>query len=113
MRISSLFYLGFIFISAQVTAQTKTYSVTDFGAKGDGKTINTAAINEAISACNKAGGGTVLVPPGVFVSGTILLKSNVDLHLEAGAIVEASKDTSDYLYGLNRSFSGKATIEED
>jgi polygalacturonase len=74
-----------------------TYNILSFGARGDGKTINTQAINQAIIRCNRNGGGTVLIPPGNFVSGTIVLLSDVDLHLDPGAILVGSKDTSDYL----------------
>ena len=57
------------------------YFITDFGAVGDGKTLNTAAIQNAIDTCTSAGGGQVIVPAGRFLSGTICLKSNVELHL--------------------------------
>lgn len=81
----------------------KTYPITDFGAVGDGKTINTRAINEAVSACNAAGGGTVLVPVGTFLSGTIRLLSNVNLHLEAGSVLKGSPNVADYqLDGVKR-----------
>jgi polygalacturonase len=77
--------------------QSNTYNILDFGANGDGKTINTFAINRAVEMCNKKGGGTVLIPPGVFVSGTVVLLSNVNFHLDPGAILFGSSDTSDYL----------------
>src|SRR5579872_3633268 len=59
------------------------YSVRDFGAKGDGKTLDTAAVQAAIDACNRDQGGTVLVPAGVFLIGTVEMKSNVTLHIAA------------------------------
>ena len=71
------------------------YLVTDFGAVGDGKTLNTAAIQKAIDACTSAGGGRVVVPAGKFLSGTICLKSNVELHLESGAELISSLDPND------------------
>src|SRR5262245_12750745 len=61
----------------------RVYNVRDFGAKGDGTTLDTAAIQSAIDACVGDKGGTVLVPAGNFVVGTIELKSNVKLHLAA------------------------------
>ncbi len=70
-------------------------SITDFGAIGDGKTLNTAAIQAAIDCCTAAGGGRVTVPAGQFLSGTICLKSHVDLHLESGAVLMASLDPAD------------------
>ena len=72
------------------------YNILDHGAKADGKTVNTAAINQAIEACNKAGGGTVFVPAGEFRTGTVILLSNVTLHLDAGAILKGSDDLKDY-----------------
>src|SRR3990170_3691595 len=60
---------------------TRVYNIRDFGAKGDGKTLDTAALQAAIDACTRDGGGTVLVPSGTFVIGTTELKSNVTLHL--------------------------------
>jgi hypothetical protein len=63
----------------------RVFKITEFGAKGDGSTIDTRAINEAIEACAAAGGGQVLVPPGRYLSGTIHLRSHITLFLAAGA----------------------------
>ena len=71
------------------------YLITDFGAAGDGKTLNTAAIQKAVDDCTSSGGGRVIVPAGRFLSGTICLKSNVDLHLESGAELISSLDPAD------------------
>jgi hypothetical protein len=71
-------------------------NVLDFGAAGDGSTLNTTPIQAAIDACHAAGGGRVIVPPGVFVTGTIRLKSNVTLHLESGARIQGSRNQADY-----------------
>ena len=71
------------------------YSITDFGAVADGITRSTAAIQAAIDACTASGGGRVTVPAGKYLSGTIQLKSNVDLHLESGAELIASLDPAD------------------
>lgn len=78
----------------QVT--TTSFDIRDFGAVGDGKTGNTAAIQAAIDACAVAGGGRVVVPAGVFVSGAIALKSCIELHLAAGAVLQGSRDFRDY-----------------
>ena len=66
------------------------YYVKDFGAKGDGKALDHIAINKAIEAATNAGGGQVLFSPGTYLCGSIRLKSNVDLHLMAGAKILAA-----------------------
>ena len=71
------------------------YTITDFGAVGDGKALNTAAIQRAIDACAATGGGRVSIPAGKYLSGTICLKSNVELHLESGAELISSLDPAD------------------
>lgn len=72
------------------------YDITEFGAAAGGKTLCTAAIQTAIDACHAAGGGTVVVPAGVFKTGTVWLKSNVELHLSHGATLLASENLDDY-----------------
>ena len=72
------------------------YNITSFGAKPDGKTLNTQAIQKAIDECFKRGGGTVLVPPGTFLTGSISLKSHVSLYLSKNAILLASGNIADY-----------------
>src|SRR5262245_42912619 len=59
----------------------QVYNVREFGAKGDGVALDTAPVQAAIDACSRDQGGTVLVPAGDFVVGTLELKSNVTLHL--------------------------------
>jgi polygalacturonase len=75
----------------------RNFDITRFGAVGDGTTMNTAAFASAIAACNRAGGGHVIVPPGSFLTGAIHLLSNVDLHVESGATILFSQDPSDFL----------------
>jgi polygalacturonase len=70
------------------------YNIAKYGAVSGGITINTKAINAAIQACSKAGGGRVIVPVGTWLTGAIYLKSNVNLHLEDSA--RFSRDTKDY-----------------
>ncbi len=74
----------------------RVFCVRDFGAAGDGKTLDTAAINKAIDACAAAGGGTVLLPPGKYLSGTVHLKSNVTLQLAEGARLVGTDDLDAY-----------------
>jgi polygalacturonase len=75
---------------------TATYNIRDFGAKGDGTTLDTAALQSAIDDCHRDRGGTVLVPAGTFVIGTVELKSNVTLHLAASAKLRGSADGKQY-----------------
>jgi hypothetical protein len=75
----------------------RIFDVMDFGAAADGTTLDSPSINKAIDACNSAGGGTVYVPPGTYLCGTVVLKSNVTLYLEAGATLLGSKNIRDYL----------------
>ena len=82
-----------------------TFVITDYGAVGDAKTLNTASIDKVLSACAKSGGGTVTVPPGTFRTGPIRMYANTTLHLEAGAVLKGSADLNDYIingqrYGL-------------
>lgn len=65
----------------------KIFSVADHGAKGDGVTTNTVAIQSAINAASAAGGGVVQIPPGVYLCGPLKLASKVNLHLETGALL--------------------------
>jgi polygalacturonase len=77
------------------------YDIRKFGAKGDGVTLATLAVQAAIDQCNKAGGGTVLVPSGTFVIGTIELKSFVTLHLAPKGKLLGSPDIVHYHAGNN------------
>jgi len=86
----------FLLFSIQSFAQQKVYDVQLYGAKNDGITLATKAIQSAIDDCNQNGGGTVYVPTGIFKAGTIFLKSNVNLYLERGAIIKGSENLTDY-----------------
>lgn len=72
------------------------FDICEFGARSDGKTMNTPAIQKAIDACRENGGGSVLVPPGEFLTGTIFLKDNVNLFLPQGAVLKGSPNLADY-----------------
>lgn len=79
-------------------ATKKEFNVINFGAVPDGKTLNTEAIQKAINAANKLKlGGTVIFPKGQFLTGSIELKSNVDLYLSDGAILLGSTNPADYI----------------
>lgn len=81
---------------ADNTLGVRTYNIRDYGAKGDGQTLDTKAIQAAIDACFKDKGGTVLVPEGVFVTGTIEMKSNVTLHIAAQGKILGTTDGTQY-----------------
>ncbi|MBE5032466.1 glycoside hydrolase family 28 protein [Gallalistipes aquisgranensis] len=74
----------------------RVFDVTAFGAKGDGRTVNTKAIQAALDKCAASGGGTVWVNGGVFVTGMIELKDNTTLRVEAGSILRGSTELADY-----------------
>ena len=81
----------FVGIVNCIHAQEKEFLITDFGAVGDGTTLNTTAIQAAIDAANKSqNGGKVIFTEGVFLSGNLIVKSNVNLHLEEGATLQGS-----------------------
>ncbi len=74
------------------TIPNREVNIMDFGGIGDGQTLNTEAFRKAISALDKQGGGRLIVPQGIFLTGPISLKSNLELHLERNAVVMASED---------------------
>lgn len=74
----------------------RVYNVREFGAKGDGVTLDTASLQRAIDACTGDGGGTVLLPAGRFMVGSVEVKSNVTLHIAAGAVLLGSASGKDY-----------------
>ncbi len=82
------------FVYAATYAQT--FNIKDFGANGNGLVLNTEAIQKTIDEAYAKGGGKVIVPEGVFLTGTIRLKSNVELYLAKGAVLLGSVNLSDY-----------------
>ncbi len=88
--------LAALLLAAAPARAAAVYSILDHGAVGDGKTLNTQAIQDAIDGCAGAGGGTVLVPGGVFVTGSIFLKQGVNLEIGEGAVLQGSQNTNDY-----------------
>lgn len=73
-----------------------SFNIVRYGAKADGVTLNTQAINAAITACNKKGGGVVVIPKGFWLTGPLVLKSNVNLHLQQNALLQFTADKSQY-----------------
>lgn len=90
----------------------RIYNIRDFGAVGDGKTLDTAAVQAAIDACNKDHGGTVLVPAGVFAIGTVEMKSNVTLHIAAAGRLLGSADGTQYHAAGAIPLEGDATLRD-
>ena len=90
----------------------RTYNIRDFGAKGDGTTLDTVAVQMAIDACHKDQGGTVLVPAGVFVIGTVELKSNVTLRITAAGKLLGSADGKQYHAVDAIPLSGDSTLND-
>jgi len=90
----------------------RIYSVRDYGAKGDGVTLDTSAVQAAIDACFADGGGTVLVPAGTFQVGTLELKSNVTLHLAAAAKLLGSGRGTAYHAVDAIPLSGDSTLDD-
>lgn len=78
------------------TISNQMYDVKRFGAKGDGVTDDTAAIQAAVDCCASEGGGQVNLEPGVYISGAIFLKQNVHFHIEAGATLKGKEDPAAY-----------------
>src|SRR5215510_11065235 len=104
-----LSFLSYLLITLAVTGQQNrlpiikstqfkkdTISIIKFGAVDDGITLNTKSINDAIDACNKKGGGVVLVPKGMWLTGPIVLKTNVNLHLAKNALLQFTNDFNRY-----------------
>jgi exo-poly-alpha-galacturonosidase len=82
--------------AAQNPFACKRYLITEFGAKGDSITLNTKAIQTSIDQCSANGGGTVIIPKGVFTSGAIFLKKGVNLLVEKDGKLKGSTASADY-----------------
>lgn len=78
------------------TLHAQVFDITNFGAVGNGSTLNTAFIQAAIDSCHNSGGGVVRVPPGNFLTATLYLKSNVNFLIDSGATVTGSSDIAQY-----------------
>lgn len=83
-------------VVAEPTFRNAVYSIKDFGAVADGKTLNTSAIQQAITTCNKDGGGKVIIPQGTWLTGPIELLSNVNLVVEKNGLLQFTQDRKQY-----------------
>ncbi|MGJ5643082.1 glycoside hydrolase family 28 protein [Formosa sp. S-31] len=86
--------------------KSKTYNITNFGATANDSNSDTQAIKAAIATCTKNGGGKVIIPEGIFLSGPIHLEDNVNLHLETGSEIQFSSNPNDYYPLVHTSFEG-------
>jgi hypothetical protein len=85
-----------VFLLASNVAYSQSFIVTNYGAIGDSITLNTLAIQKAIDSCSSKGGGKVIIPSGIFLSGTLIMKSNVTLHIDSNGTLKGSANLSDY-----------------
>ncbi len=88
--------LAGLLVLLAATAGAGGFRITEFGADGGGETLNTKAIQSAIDAAYDQGGGTVVIPEGVFVSGALFLKPGVNLHLDEDAVLQCSTDMENF-----------------
>lgn len=93
--------ITFWIFSSTLVLVSQSYNILDFGAVADGKTLNTNFIQTAINSAHNRGGGQVVIPAGTFLSGSLILKSNVELHVSEGGRLLGSTDPEDYIV-LNR-----------
>lgn len=89
--------------------KTDTFDIVKYGAVNDGLTLNTKSINSAIEACSANGGGVVLVPAGMWSTGPVQLKSNVNLHLQSDAVLSFTRDKSQYKL-IEANWEGQAAV---
>ncbi|MBV7532366.1 glycoside hydrolase family 28 protein [Chitinophaga sp. sic0106] len=96
MKQNYLLSVLLILFAVKSQAQKALFDIVAFGANGDGKTLNTAFIQSAIDSCSRTGGGIVRVPPGNWLTGTLLLKNDVTLQVDENATLLGSPDIKDY-----------------
>ena len=95
-----------IALGLSLMAKAELINMQAFGAKADGKTSNTAVIKEAIEKLSAGGGGTLFFPAGTYVTGPIVLKSNITVDIEAGATIKFSDDMSEYTPFVEMRYEG-------
>ena len=104
-------FLFFILLYTSANCQPNFYSVKNYGAIGDGKTDDAAAIQKTIDACAAGGGGTVLLPaPFIYLAGPFKLKSNIDFHIAGGAKLLANPDEKVYTESAFHENKGEGTL---
>ncbi|TAH25824.1 MAG: hypothetical protein EAZ07_06065 [Cytophagales bacterium] len=102
MKITTMLTVFIGLLTANLYAQNQ-FNIINFGAVADDKTVSTIAIQKTIDSCSKMGGGTVYFPKGIFTTGTIQLRSNINLNFAAGSVLKGSPNVNDYkLDGIKR-----------
>ncbi len=91
------------------TFKADTFNIVKYGAKADGTTLNTESITRAITDCNSKGGGIVLIPPGLWATGPIELKSNVNLYISRAALLKFTDDKSKYALTIGE-YEGRRAV---
>ncbi|WPU97473.1 glycoside hydrolase family 28 protein [Mucilaginibacter sp. cycad4] len=89
-----------------------TINILKYGAKADGITLNTTSINKAISACSAKGGGVVLIPQGLWLTGPLVMKSNVNLHVSRAALLQFTDDKTQYKL-VEGNYEGHAAVRNE
>ena len=105
MRKNLLFVLLTLSCLSTIADNLNDFNIRSFGAVGDGKNLDSPAINTAIESAFANGGGKIIVPAGIYLCGSIHLKSNIELHLLPGAIIKAAP-ASMKVYDESESFGG-------
>ena len=103
----AVFLLVTVSRSGAAAAERAAFNVRDFGAVGDGKALDSPAIDRAIATCAGAGGGTVYLPAGTYLSGSIHLTNNLNLFLDAGAVILGAPQSL-HAYDRAEPFEGTA-----
>lgn len=126
LGIVPLFIAGFLTASAQVKPYSwlhlpqvnqpvfkrDTFNILNYGAKADGHTLNTGSINKAIEACSAKGGGVVLIPQGLWLTGPVVMKSNVNLHVSRAALLQFTDDKDQYKL-IEGNYEGHAAVRNE
>lgn len=89
--------VGLLCACSLAGAEPRQFNVRDFGARGDGRSVDTAAVQRALDACGRAGGGTVCLPPGTYLCQPLTLRSHTTLRIDAGAVLQATREPKDFM----------------
>jgi len=96
MRLTRALTWIFLVISLSSTDGAQTFDVRQFGATGNGTNLDTRAIQKALDACGRVGGGTVWFRPGIYLSRPLTLRTRTTLRLDGGAILKATDEPKDF-----------------